>query len=111
LKKNGKYLKQIPKGLIINHLTPVGLSYWIMGDGSLQNDKKSMILHTQSYSQAENLILSSELNKKFGFESKVISHKNKYWVIIIPSKDAVLLYNLIKDYIHPSMKYKLPKST
>jgi hypothetical protein len=49
-----------------------------MGDGSLQNDKKSMILHTQSYSQAENLILSSELNKKFGFESKVISHKNKY---------------------------------
>jgi hypothetical protein len=33
-----------------------------MGDGSL--NKKSIILHTQSKSEEENLILSKELNEK-----------------------------------------------
>jgi len=47
-----------------------------MGDGSLNN--KSMILHTQSYLEEENLILSKELNDKFGFETKIVPHKNKY---------------------------------
>jgi hypothetical protein len=34
-----------------------------------------MILHTQSYTKTENLILSRELNEKFGFNSEVILHK------------------------------------
>lgn len=42
-----------------------------MGDGSLQKDSKTMILHTQSYSENENLILSKELNEKFGFKTEV----------------------------------------
>jgi len=48
-----------------------------MGDGSLNKDKKTMILHTQSYTKTENLILSRELNEKFGFSSPggVILHK------------------------------------
>lgn len=57
--------KSIKPGLITNHLTDLSLAYWIMDDGSLQNDKKSMIIHTQSYSKAEVELLSSELNMKF----------------------------------------------
>jgi len=49
-----------------------------MGDGSLQSDKKTMILHTQSYNKTENLILSNELNEKFNFMTEVISHKKIY---------------------------------
>lgn len=79
-----------------------------MGDGSLQKDKKTMILHTQSFTQNENLILSKELNEKFGFSSKVISHKSIYWVIKFHSSDASLLLSLIRDHTHSSMKYKLP---
>jgi len=48
-KYNKKYIQE---GLIKNHLTSKGLAYWIMGDGSLQKDKKTMILHTQSYSKS-----------------------------------------------------------
>jgi hypothetical protein len=73
-----KYVKKIKEGLILNHLTASGLAYWIMGDGSLQKDRKTMILHTQSYTKTENIILSRELNEKFSFESEVISHKQKY---------------------------------
>ena len=49
-----------------------------MSDGSLQRDFLTMILHTQSFSYEENLILSNELNEKFKFNTQVISHKQKY---------------------------------
>lgn len=100
--------KTIQEGLILNNLTNVGLAYWIMGDGSLQSNKKTMILHTQSYTKTENLILSKELNEKFKLNSEVIRHKKIYWVIKFKSKDAVIIKNLIEPFIIPSMVYKIP---
>jgi hypothetical protein len=108
IKSNDKDIKTIQEGLILNHLTDRGLAYWIMGDGSLNKDTKTMILHTQSYTKTQNLILSRELNEKFGFKSEVILHKKKYFVVKFNSKDALTLHNLIKPYIIESMKYKIP---
>jgi hypothetical protein len=75
-----------------------------------------MILHTQSFTgsalappKIENLILSNELNIKFSFSTKVIPHKEKYWVIKFNSLDAVHLKYLIESNMHSSMKYKIPK--
>lgn len=102
--------KKIQENLIIDHLTNRGLAYWIMGDGSLQKDRKTMILHTQSYSEYENKILSKELNQKFGFHSKVISHKNKYFVIKLEPQDCFNLKNIIESDIIESMAYKIPKT-
>jgi len=66
-----------------------------------------MILHTQSYSEEENLILSKELNEKFEFKN--VPHKQKnIGVIVFNSEDTVLLSKLIKPYIIASMSYKLP---
>jgi hypothetical protein len=101
--------KIIQKGLVLNYLTPIGLAYWVMGAGSLQKDQKTMILHTQSYTRVENLILSEELNAKFGFTTEVIPHKEKYFCVKFNSEDALLLHNLIKPYVHGSMAYKIPK--
>jgi len=80
-----------------------------MADGSLQKDYKTMIIHTQSYTKEENLILSKELNDKFNFNTKVIPHKQKYWVIKFHPNDSLQLYKLITDLILPSMVYKIPK--
>lgn len=101
-------VKTIKPGLVLNHINALGLAYWIMSDGSLQNDHKSMILHTQSFTKVENEMLSKELNSKFGLHSRVISHKHKYWVIFIPSQDSVTLSNLISQHILPHFKYKVP---
>ena len=98
--------KKIMKNLIFNNLSAIGLAYWVMG--SLHADRKTMILHTQSYTKAENLILSKELNEKFGFNSKIIKHKEIYWVIKFNSKDAPILHNLIKPYLLSIFNYKLP---
>jgi uncharacterized protein YbgA (DUF1722 family) len=68
-----------------------------------------MILHTQSYTKPENVILSEELNAKFGFTTEVILHKEKYFCVKFNSKDALLLHNLIKPYMHSSIAYKIPK--
>lgn len=100
--------KKIQNNIILSHINELGLSYWVMSDGSLQSDKKSMILHTQSFSLVENKILSKELNIKFGLHSKVIPHKKKYWVIFIPSVDGKTLLSLIKPHIIPYFNYKLP---
>ena len=48
-KAGDRRIKSIKKGLILNQLTPRGLAYWIMSDGSLQKDGKTMILHTQGF--------------------------------------------------------------
>ncbi|WP_460918637.1 LAGLIDADG endonuclease, partial [Pseudoxanthomonas sangjuensis] len=99
--------KVILEGLILNHLTDVGLAYWIMCDGSL--DGRIMILHTQGFTLEENNIISNELNIKFGFNTKVVPHKHKYFVIQFSGKDANKLHEILKDNLIPSMMYKLPK--
>lgn len=104
-------VKVIKTGLILNHLTPLGLAFWIMCDGSLDKNKKTLILHTQSFTKAENYLLSRELNQKFGFNSKVIEHKDKYWVIRFDIKDASLIHDLIKSHMIASMEYKLPEKS
>ena len=100
--------KKISKNLILDYLTFQGLAYWIMCDGSLQNDKKTIILHTQGFNLKENSILSSELTIKFTLNTKVIKHKTKYYVIQIPAKNSVCVSNLIKLHVISSMKYKIP---
>ena len=46
-----------------------------------------MILHTQSFTKKENESLVLQLNLKFKFHSKIISHKTNYFVIKIPKSD------------------------
>jgi hypothetical protein len=56
-------------GCVTYYCSTRSLAYWIMCDGSLQKGGKCMILHTQGYTKDENLLLSYELNQKFGFHT------------------------------------------
>lgn len=82
-----------------------------MCDGSLQNDKKTVVLHTQGYTFKENSILSDELNNRFKLNTKVIPHKKIYYVIEIPAKDSENVLHLIEVHVISSMIYKLPCPT
>nr|AWA82140.1 hypothetical protein [Cantharellus cibarius]AWA82172.1 hypothetical protein [Cantharellus cibarius] len=97
--------KRIPDNL---HLSEECIAYWIMCDGSLDKDKKTMILHSKSYSFQDNIKLSTLLNVQWGLNTKVIAHKDKYHVIKIPSSDSLLLNSIISNHIIESMSYKLP---
>ena len=106
IKKHTKntYSKKIRENLIFDFLTPRKLAYWVMCDGSLQKDKKTIILHSQGFSLQENSILSNELNLKFKLHSKVILHKKKYYVIQTAKNDAACIYKLIQPYVIFSMR-------
>ena len=105
-----KRKKMIEKGFLTKYLTEIGFAYWVMCDGSLDSKtKKTLTLHTQCFDENQNLILSSELNEKFGLQSHVIPHKKKYFVIEIPGRDSKLVHNLIEPYLISSMRYKLPR--
>lgn len=105
-----RYKKRITHSLIRKYLTPRGFAYWVMCDGSLQKDRKTLLLYTQGYTLQENLILSQELNEKFCLHSRVISHKKKYFVLEIPSMDSIFVVSLLKPYTIPYFMYKLPFS-
>ena len=106
--KKVKYEKRVNKSLIRDFLTPRGLAYWVMCDGSLGKDLKTLTFHTQGFNKLENEILSAELNTKYNLHTKVKLHKKKYYVLETRFCDASSLYNLINPYIISSMKYKLP---
>jgi hypothetical protein len=99
--------KVITPGLVQTHVNDVALAYWIMGDGSLNG--RIMTLNTQGFSYDENLLISVELNAKFGFHSEVIKHKGKYWVVRIPGQDASALRALIVPHMLPIFAYKIPR--
>lgn len=82
-----------------------------MCDGSLQKDNQTLILDTQSFSLEDNVVLTTELNKKFQLHSRVISHKTQYYVIEFPRQHRQKIAALIQDFLIPSMRYKLPRST
>ena len=100
--------KQVWSGLVRDYLTAQGFCYWVMCDGSLQKNRKTLILHSQGFSKQENQVLSDELNAKFQLHSRVLSHKHKYFVLEIPFQDAAIVSALLKPYVLLSFKYKFP---
>ena len=98
--------KVVKEGLVKDNLTARGLAYWVMDDGSV--DGKTTIIHTSNFKGEEVLLLSTELNEKFGLSSEVLTHKVKYRVIKIPYTDGERMVSIIKPYIHESMRRKIP---
>ena len=109
-KIGNKRVKSFEKGFITDYLTPAGFAYWIMCDGSLQNNGKTLQLHSQSFTFEENQQLSDELNQKFKLHSYVIPHKTIYYIIEIPNRDYQLLYELVNQFMIPSLMYKIVKN-
>lgn len=107
--KSERNKKSISFDLVNNFITPISFAYWVMCDGSLDRSKKSLTLHTQGFSFRENVILSDALNERFNIKSCVIVHKKKYYVIRISRESAPVVNEILKNYLIPSMMYKLPQ--
>lgn len=91
-------------------LTPIGLAYWIMDDGSIQN--KGLHLNTYAFNSEDVLKLKSTLENLFGNNSlKCSIHKHKKGNrIYIFGESMDILRNNISVYMHEDMLYKLNSS-
>jgi len=98
--------KVIPK-LIHRWLTPLSLAVWFMDDGSIKSkNHRARILNTQCFSVKEIRRLIQILQTKFDLSCKLRKQKEGYQIMIL-AESANKFYNLIKEFIIPSMDYKL----
>lgn len=106
---NSNNLKIVPN-TIQNLLTPIGLAYWIMDDGSIQN--KGLHLNTYGFTNEDILKLKKTLETMFGTMPEnslncTIHKHSKGERIYIWEESMILLRNNISQYMHKDMLYKI----
>ena len=105
INKEGIKVKILPVW-IEDYITPLGLSHWIMQDGSRQN-KQGIYIATNSFTYEECIQLSQILIKKFNLKVTVIkTGRENQWRISIWKESMEILSEIIKPYVIEEMKYK-----
>ena len=100
---NGK--KVIPAN-IADLLTSVSLAYWIMDDDGFTGN--GLKLYTNAFKLEDLNLLVDAINKNFTIS--VTIHKSSIehqYTLYISKKQLPLVIELVKEYMHPSMLYKL----
>ena len=89
-------------------LTPIGLAYWIMDDGSLQN--KGLHLSTYSFTLEDITLLKSTLENLFApdflIKCTIHNHKKGYRIYIW-EESMNNIRDRISPYMHKDMLYKI----
>ncbi len=106
--KNG--VKIIPENIGKFLISPFSLAIWLMDDGN--KNHQAVFLNTQQFSKEEQEILRDCLSSNFGLTTKI----NKHWMykgkqlyrIRVDTKSTRVLYEMVKDFLLPSMRYKFP---
>ena len=98
-------IKIIPKN-IGELLTPVGLAYWVMGDG-IYIKGKGVILCTDSYIKEDVELLAEVLSLQFGLRCTLHQRKANQYRIYIKANSMHRFRELVSPYFHTSMLYKL----
>lgn len=86
----------------VKDIDALGLAIWYMDDGYVT--KNSCILSTCSFTLEEQSLLADILLDKFDLHFTVGKYDNSMY---LQARDFPKFVNLIKDYIIPSMQYKL----
>lgn len=105
--KTNQIVKILPK-LIHRFLTPITLAYWFMDDGSLKwkNRSKAVRICTDSFTKSEVEYLTFLLNKQYNLQARTFKTRSRLR-IYIPNRQNEWT-NIIQNFIHFSMAYKLP---
>ena len=99
--------KKVPE--LINHLlTPRGLAYWFMDDGSMKSrQSKGLILNTQAFGLADVGRLIDVLRAEFGLQATIRSQKDGLQIYISGRSYSGVL-GLIEPFVIEEMRYKVP---
>jgi hypothetical protein len=99
--------KRVPK-LIHRWLTPKGLAYWFMDDGSIKSGQsKAVILNTHGFSRFEVERLVEVLQQLFGLQASVRNQKDGCQ-IYVSGKSYERFSELVSPFLIAEMEYKLP---
>lgn len=103
--------KHISSTYIQQYISPIGIAYWYMDDGSLLCHniprRYGLCFHTQGFTVQESLYLVHGLQEKYGLECWVKYNKSKP-CIAVSGRSYTRFLQVCGAYIHPSIYYKLP---
>jgi len=101
--------KRVPE-LIHHWLTPRGLSYWFMDDGSVKSSQsKGVIFNTHCFSQQDVERLARCLSDRFGLQ--VTPRRQSDGVQLYVSGHSYETFSALVDpYLIEEMRYKLPRT-
>ena len=101
--------KQVPK-LIHRWLTPRGMAFWFMDDGSIKSrQSKGVIFNTQGFDTPGVERLIQVLVTKFQLKAKR-RHQTDGDQIYVSGESYEHFVRLIDDWVIPEMRYKLPQA-
>ena len=97
-------VKKVPNN-ICNLLTPIGLAYWIMDDGSRQGSGLHISIYGFSNEDVNKLMFT--LQNKFNLKCSIHYNRNNKPRIYIFKESMDCLIDLVKPFFIPEMLYKL----
>lgn len=106
--------KIFPNKFILDNLTPQGLAYWYMDDGTFSKKNHTSKLHTEGFSFSDNKLIVDFFRIRFSIDTRICTikrfHDNRaynQYNIYFPRKSTVALISLVEPYIIPTMRYKI----
>jgi len=101
--------KHVPQ-LIHRWLTPRGLTYWFMDDGSTKwQQSRAVLLNTQGYDRSEVERLAQVLNQGFALETLLRKQAEGHQIVIV-GRSLERFVDLVGPFLLPSMVYKVPRA-
>ena len=105
-----KDIKIIPSDIRKILVSPLSLAVWFMDDGNKNHN--AVFLNTQQFSRIEQECLIECLYENFGLECTLNKHSTskgkQLYRVRVDTKSTKMLYELAKEYLLPSMRYKIP---
>ena len=101
--------KKVMPVMISKILTPLALAVWFMDDGSIKSKQhRALVIHSQSFNKKDLEKVIEILNKKYKIKSVLRKRKDgNGYVLYLLSETINVFVDLVKEFILPSMKYKL----
>jgi hypothetical protein len=101
--------KRVPD-LIHKWLTPQGLAYWFMDNGSMKSSQsKAVIFNTQGFVKPDVERLALVLQTQFGLQAKPRYQKDGYQLYVSGSSYERFV-ELIDPFLIGAMRYKVPQA-
>ena len=105
----GEVGKLVPK-LIHRWLTPRGLAFWFMDDGSMKSSQsKGVIFNTHAFGRRDVERLIRALSSCFALRAKLRRQKDGYQIYVSGSSFEDFV-KLVDAYMIPEMRHKLPSA-
>lgn len=101
-----KWIKVVPKELM-QDFDYISLAHLIMGDGNYLKERGIIRIYTNSFSKSHVNLLSNTIYENLGIINKVVHDRKDQYVIHIEKRSLELTKDLVLQYMHPSMYYKL----